>query len=161
MDGGRVTTLAAKLDHLFRTVHPPGRGELTYEEVAEGIRARGGASISGVYVWQLRTGKRTNPTVSTLKSLAEFFGVPPAYFLDEEARARIDAQLDLLAAMRDARVSRIALRSFGLSAESLQAIAGVIENARRLEGLPDADGEDAPGHRSSAGRRGRRRDAAR
>jgi len=152
-------SLAAKLDHLFRTVHPPGRGEYRHEEVAEGIRAQGGPAISAAYVWQLRAGKRANPTMSTLESLAEFFGVPAAYFLDEEARARVDAQLDLLAAMRDARVSRIALRSFGLSAESLQAIAGVIENARRLEGLPDADAAAGRSRRARSDRRGRHPDA--
>jgi transcriptional regulator with XRE-family HTH domain len=152
-------SLAAKLDRLFRTVHPPGRGEYSLEEVAEGIRARGGASISGAYIWQLRTGKRVNPTMSTLESLAGFFGVPAAYFLDDEARERIDLQLDVLAAMRDSQVSRIALRSFGLSPESLQAIAGVVENARRLEGLPETGEETTRGRRPGGGRRGRRPDA--
>jgi transcriptional regulator with XRE-family HTH domain len=155
----RVRSLAAKLDRLFRTVHPPGRGEYSLSEVAEGIRALGGPSISGAYIWQLRGGKRVNPTMSTLESLAEFFGVPPAYFLDEETRERIDAQLDLLAAMRDSQVSRIALRSFGLSPESLQAIAGVIENARRREGLPDGDEQATRSRGPRADRRGRRPDA--
>lgn len=148
-------SLASNLDRLFRTVHPPGRGEYSLEEVAQGIRARGGPSISGAYIWQLRAGKRVNPTMSTLEALADFFGVPPAYFLDEEARERVDSQLDLLAAMRDSRVSRIALRSFGLSAESLQAIAGVIENARRLEGLPE-EGEEVRRRRRAGGDRPRR-----
>ena len=151
--------LAAKLDRLFRTVHPPGRGEYSLEEVAEGIRARGGPSISGAYIWQLRAGKRVNPTMSTLEALADFFGVPAGYFLDDGVQERIDSQLDLLAAMRDAGVSRIALRSFGLSAESLRAIAGVIENARRLEGLPEVDERARPGRRPGGDRRRRRPDA--
>ena len=48
----------------------------------------------------------------------------------------IDAQLALLAAMRDSGVRAIALRSSGLSAASLQPIQGMVENARRLENLP-------------------------
>lgn len=49
MEGTESTegrTLAEKLDHLFRTVHPRGRGKYSYAEVAEGIRSRGGPTVS-------------------------------------------------------------------------------------------------------------------
>src|SRR5258708_6000192 len=135
-------TLAEKLDHLFHTVRPPRRrSEYSYEEAAETIREKGGPTISSTYIWQLRTGKRDNPTKSHLEALADFFGVPAAYFLDEKAAHRIGVELDLLAAMRDAGVREIALRSLGLSPQSLGVIREVIENTRRLEGLPE---EDAP-----------------
>jgi hypothetical protein len=62
--------------------------------------------------------------------------VSPAYFFDDGAAERVEAQLELLGAMRDAGISGIALRSFGLSPETLQAIAQIIENARKAEGLP-------------------------
>lgn len=131
-------TLAQKLDRLFRAAHPRGRSEYTLEEVAEGIRARGGPTISVSYLWQLRRGERDNPRKSHLQALAEFFGVSPAYFFDDEAAARIDAQLELLAALRDASVRHLALRAFDLSPVSLAAIAAMVEHARRLEGLPTA-----------------------
>jgi transcriptional regulator with XRE-family HTH domain len=133
--GPRALTLADKLDRLFRSVRRRGGDEFSYEEVARGIRERGGPTISGTYVWQLRTGKRDNPTKSHLEALAGFFGVSPAYFLDEAEAARVESQLELLAAMRDSGVSRIALRSVGLSPQTLDAIAGIIENARKAEGL--------------------------
>lgn len=129
-------TLAEKLDRLFGTVHPPGRGEYTYEEVAAAIRDRG-VMISHTYVWQLRKGTRDNPTKRHLEALAEFFGVNAAYFLDDEAARRIDEQLELLAALRDNAVRTMALRAAGLSGPSLEAIHGMIEHARRIEGLPD------------------------
>ena len=141
------TTLADKLDRLFRAVHPRGRGEYTLEEVVEGIRARGGPTISVSYLWELRTGRRGNPRRSHLQALADFFGVSPAYFFDDAATARIDAQLELLAALRDAGVRRIALRAFGLSPETLTAIAGIVERARQLERLPEgreSAGPDGP-----------------
>ena len=119
----RSKNLADKLDRLFRTIHPRNRGEFSLEEVAEAIRARGGPTISATYLWQLRKGLRDNPTKHHLEALADFFGVTPAYFFDESAVERIDAELDLLAAFRDAPVRRIALRAFGLSTESLRAIA--------------------------------------
>ena len=128
-------TFAERLDHLFRTVRPAGRGEYTYEEVADAIRGTG-VMISHTYVWQLRKGKRDNPTKRHLEALAEFFGVPPAYFLDDSVAQATNTQLDLLAAMRDSSVRALALRAAGLSASSLQAIRGMIEQARRIEGLP-------------------------
>src|SRR4051795_2991213 len=111
--------LAAKVDHLFRTVRPRGGGEYSFEDVAEAIRAKGGPTISATYLWQLRKGKRDNPTKRHLEALAGFFGVPPAYFFDDEVTARIDAELELLAALRDASVRRVALRAAGLSEESI------------------------------------------
>lgn len=133
-------SLAQKLDHLFSTVRPP-KGEYTHEEVAQAIREQGGPTISATYVWQLRKGLRDNPTKNHMEALAQFFGVPAAYFFDEDAAERIDAELELLSAMRDSSVRQMALRATGLSKESLESITGIIENARRIEGLSD----DAPG----------------
>lgn len=127
-------SLADRLDHLFRTVRQPGGDQYTHEEVAEAIRARG-VTISHTYVWQLRTGLRENPTKRHLEALAEFFGVPAAYFLDDDVE-HINAQLDLLAALRDGGVRSMALRAIGLSPRSLDAIRGMIEHARQIEGLP-------------------------
>jgi transcriptional regulator with XRE-family HTH domain len=135
-DEQRPLTLAGKLDRLFRTVHPRGRGEYTYEEVASAIRERG-VLISHTYVWQLRKGVRDNPTKRHLEALADFFGVSPTYFLDGEAAQRIDDQLELLVALRDNTVRTVALRAAGLSGPSLQAIQSMIERAREIEGIQD------------------------
>ena len=145
----QARTLAAKLDRLFRAVHPPGRGEYSYEEVASSLRKQGGPTISGTYVWQLRKGIRDNPTKKHLEALALFFGVEPSYFFDEAASAQIAAELELLAAMRDAEIRSVALRSAGLSPDSLGAIRGMIEHARRLEGLPDDDPGCSPADSST------------
>ncbi|MDQ3702482.1 MAG: helix-turn-helix domain-containing protein, partial [Chloroflexota bacterium] len=115
-------TLAQKLDHLFHAVHPRGRGEYSLEEVAEGIRGRGGPTISATYIWQLRKGLKDNPTKKHLEALADFFGVSPLYFFDDEAAAQIESEIELLVTLRDAPVRYIAMRSVGLSAQSLQAI---------------------------------------
>lgn len=118
-------------------MHARNRGESSYQDVAEAIKARGGPTISGTYLWELRTGRKDNPTLKHLEVIADFFGVSPAYFLDDEAAERIDAQLVLLAAMRDASVRHIALRASGLSARSLHTITEMIEHVRQLEGLPE------------------------
>jgi transcriptional regulator with XRE-family HTH domain len=136
-------TLAARIDRLFATVHPRGRGEYSYGEVAAALRRRGGPTISGTYVWMLRRGLRDNPTQRHLEALAAFFGVPPAYFFDDAIARRVDAELELLAAMRDSSVHRIALRAFDLSPESLATVAEVIARLRHLEGLSENVAEAA------------------
>jgi transcriptional regulator with XRE-family HTH domain len=135
------TSLADKLDYLFRTVHPKGRGEYTYREVAQAINdASGGTTISASYLWQLRKGEKNNPTIKHVEALARFFGVPPSYFFDDQAADEITAQLQLLAAIRDSDVREIALRASGLSDTALNMIRSVVENTRRIEGLPgDSD----------------------
>src|SRR6201996_1184590 len=142
------SSLAAKLDKLFRAVRPGGRGESSCQEVADAIRDEGGPTISATYLWQLRKGLRDNPTRNHLAALARFFGVSPAYFFDEDTAEVVNAQLSLLAAMRDNSVRTVALRAQGLSVESLAAVQVVIDHARRLEGLePEAEPgtEPAPG----------------
>jgi transcriptional regulator with XRE-family HTH domain len=144
--GGR--TLADKLDHLFRTVHPAGRGEYTYEEVAASIRERD-IPISHTYVWQLRKGARTNPTKRHVEGLAQFFGVSPAYFFDDRTTEQSDDELALLAVLRDDAVRRIALRVADLSPESVDTVNDLLSRIRQLEGLPPTlpsdSGPESPG----------------
>lgn len=136
-------TLAEKVDHLFKTVRSD-KGEYTHEEVASALRAAGGPTISATYVWQLRKGIRDNPTKHHLEALANFFGVAPSYFFDEDAAAQIEAELELLMAMRDASVRAVATRAVGLSEGSLEAIRTIIEQARQIEGLSEGPVEDKP-----------------
>jgi len=143
-------TLAEKIDRLFQTVHP-GDGEYTHEEVASAIREAGGPTISATYLWQLRKGVRDNPTMHHLEALSEFFGVPPAYFFDDKVSERIDAELSLLASLRDASVRQVALRASGLSPESIEAIVDMIERVRKLEGLSGPNGNHHEEDGSSRG----------
>lgn len=88
-------TLADKLDHLFQTIRRPNGEQFSYEEVAATITATG-EQISQGYIWALRKGKKDNPTYKHLQALADFFGVPPAYFFDDTEANRIDQQLKAL-----------------------------------------------------------------
>ncbi|MBO0805845.1 MAG: helix-turn-helix transcriptional regulator [Nocardiopsaceae bacterium] len=132
-------TLAERLEYLFRTVREPGRREYSNEEVATAIARDQGVTISASYIWYLRTGQRDNPTFRHLNALARFFGVPPAYFFDDDASAQVTAELALLTAMKDAGVRDVALRAAGLSPASLDTINDVIGRVRELEGLPPHD----------------------
>jgi transcriptional regulator with XRE-family HTH domain len=137
-------TFAEKLERLFRTVRPQGRDEFTPDEVSSAIAKRGGPTISSTYIYMLRRGQRDNPTKKHLEALADFFGVPPAYFFDDDTAARVNAELDLLVSLRDASVRDIALRATGLSSRSLATIREVVERVRQLEGLEDSPSGQSP-----------------
>lgn len=130
-----ATGLAARLDRLFTTMRPSPDREYTHEEVAQAIGTSGGPSISATYVWQLRTGRRDNPTKRHLEALAGFFGVAPAYFFDDDRADEVDRQLALVAAMRDTGVRSVALRASGLSPQSIEALLLMVERVRELEGV--------------------------
>ncbi|RGC65016.1 Nucleoid-associated protein EspR [Micromonospora sp. MW-13] len=145
---GEPRTIADRLNHLFATVQRPDCREYSNEEVAAGITRDQGVPISASYLWYLRTGQRDNPTFRHLNALATFFGVSPAYFFDQETGDRVDAELGVASALRDAGVRTVALRASGLSAASLDAIRDVIDRVRQLEGLPPTDSD--PGDRRRA-----------
>jgi transcriptional regulator with XRE-family HTH domain len=130
---GTASTLAEKIDALFRVVRRPDREAYTHEEVARACREATGESFSATYLWQLRTGRRDNPTKRHLEALAQFFQIPVAYFFDDEQDARIAAELELLGALRDARVRSVALRAVNLSPEGMGTISDMIDLIAKRE----------------------------
>jgi hypothetical protein len=92
--------------------------------------------ISGQYVWQLRTGRRDNPTYRHLVALSRFFGVSPMCFFDEAETGRGALPAEEAVALRDDALRDLALRAAGLSEHSLKAISDLIDSARILPRLP-------------------------
>jgi transcriptional regulator with XRE-family HTH domain len=131
------TTFAARLNRLFDTVYPPGRGPHTSAEVVTALKAEG-ITMSAPYLSQLRSGNRTNPSVATMVALANFFRIKPAYFTDDRYYENLDKELAWLTTMRDEGVRQIAVRANGLSAEAQQDIVARVDQLRREEHL---DGE--------------------
>ena len=94
------TTFAARLNRLFDTVYPPGRGPHTSAEVIAALKAEG-ITMSAPYLSQLRSGNRTNPSAATMAALANFFRIKSAYFTDDEYYEKLDKEL--VVAGHDAR----------------------------------------------------------
>ncbi|WP_406201539.1 helix-turn-helix domain-containing protein [Kitasatospora sp. NBC_01560] len=138
--------LAVRLDDLFRTVRPKGR-HWTNAEVAEELkRASPDLKVGGVYLSQLRTGKRSNPSPDLLAALAKFFGVSVAYFFDDQVAESVLSQVAAIEALRSAGVRGIAMRAAGMKKENLQAITAIMDQYRQMQGLPPVtDPSDAPG----------------
>ncbi|WBB99711.1 MULTISPECIES: helix-turn-helix domain-containing protein [unclassified Solwaraspora] len=147
--GGSGSSLADKLNLLFETVRPARRDPYTSREVADAIRDRGG-SISDVYIWQLRTGRRTNPTKEHLEALADFFDVDPAYFFDRRRSGEIERDLHALQAMRNLKVRAVATRLSTLPEAQLDAVGEILDRVvqalqtRHAEGGPGAEGRQDP-----------------
>lgn len=134
-------SLAAKLNRLVATVHPAGRGPYTNEEIAAAIRGEQGVDLTHSAVSAWRRGTRDNPSFRHLAALAKFFGVPIAYFSDDAESARVDEQLDLVAAWRDTQVRAIAMRAGELSEAGRAALLEMATRVRDIEraaGRPDA-----------------------
>ena len=126
-------SLAQRIDHLIRTVHPGDRGPYTLEEITDGIRAQGGPTISVAYLSQLRAGKRDNPTKQHMEAIARFFGVNVAYFFDDTAAEAVNEELALLQAIRDSGVKRVALRAMELGPDARNSLARIIDELGNLE----------------------------
>ncbi|HKS98857.1 MAG TPA: helix-turn-helix transcriptional regulator [Rugosimonospora sp.] len=129
-------SLADRLNELFNLSRPQGRQWTNSEVAAEIRKADPAIKVSGAYLSAIRGGSRKNPSPALLAALARFFGVSAAYFFDTEHADRVNQQLAALDEIRQAGVRSIALRAIGLPAESLDAMAAVLDQMRKLQGLP-------------------------
>lgn len=114
----RRPSLADKINQAFVALLREDKKPWSNREVAQWLQTHskaGEPTISENYLAMLRSGDRDNPTVSHLRALARFFGLPASYFLDDdEDAAAMHADLRTVAAMRDAQVRQIALRAMDL-----------------------------------------------
>ncbi|MCC9309287.1 XRE family transcriptional regulator [Kitasatospora sp. RB6PN24] len=133
-------TLAEKIDYLFTHTTPPGEKVPSNEEVATAINIRAGErAISTPYLWQLRTGRRDNPTKRHLELIAQHFGVSPAFFFDQTVAEEVIQQLRFLHSMASGDVRGVAMRAAGLSAEHLAELNKVIAELTELQALEDEE----------------------
>ncbi|WP_079249668.1 hypothetical protein [Streptomyces sp. IMTB 2501] len=139
--------LAERLNGLITVLYPDERKRPGYARLAQMVRETTGGTISATYLWELVTGRKRNVTLEQLAVLAEFFGVPLEYFMNDEVSRRVNAQLALAVALRDTKVRSLALRAEGLSAASLDALLTIVNEARRVENLDQVGAEDPAGER--------------
>jgi hypothetical protein len=123
------------LNRLFDVVHAVSEPAISNASAAEGITRQSGISISPEDLEQLRTGATQDVSVQQLAAIAEFFGVPPAYLTSPLGEPMIDAQLNLLEAMRDRGIRDLHSCHGARGAvqrQSPQAINGLATTIHRL-----------------------------
>src|SRR5579864_7319984 len=128
-----LRTLADKVNWLIDRAHPAGRGPFSNNEVAALIKDVTGEEVSYTTIWKLRNGQAQNPQKRLIEALARTFGVPPAFFFDDyEQAGLLQEQVELLALVRDARISSAQLRAIlELSPQARQAITDLVEATAR------------------------------
>lgn len=149
---GTQETFAQRLDYVFRTIHPAGRGPYLNAEVARALTAKAqdkSEAISETYIGYLRTGKRDNPTKKHLERLAEFFGVTVGYLLGEEEGTQNARDLALLDALKGVNAKSVALRTVAdLDEAALDALVPVLQHLATIRPrmrMGDADADTSPG----------------
>lgn len=133
--------LARKLNLLLDLYETKGTEALTYREISEHMAQRGTPLSRSRWAY-MRSGDSSLATDNALlRNLAEFFDVDSEYLLDDasEVPSLVDAQLELLRTMREARVRNFAARQLqGISPETLVRLRKVIDE-RLGGGHNDAD----------------------
>jgi transcriptional regulator with XRE-family HTH domain len=114
-------TFGEKLDRLFKKIKKPGGEEFSPEE----IQVATNKSITASYIYRLRAGKSGNPTVDKVKALADFFGVSPSYFFEEEATEPAPDPKRMIAQM--------ATRAQNLDMTTLEEMLTMIKAIREAE----------------------------
>ena len=129
-----LRTLADKVNWLIDGAHHAGRGPFSNNEVAALIKDVTGEEVSYTTIWKLRNGQAHNPQKRLIEALARTFGVPPAFFFDDyhEQAGLLQEQVELLALVRDARISSAQLRAIlELSPQARQAITDLVQATAR------------------------------
>lgn len=126
---GEPDSFAARLNRLFSTIYPPGRGPYTGQELVRASNTRG-LGLSAPYLSQLRTGERKRPSEQTINLIAEFFGIRGEYFTDPEGSYGqwLDSELRWLDLARNPDVQQLTTMLTELDAdtrERLMAAAGI------------------------------------
>ena len=129
--------LARKLNLLLDLFEAGGTEPLTYPEISRHMSYRGTPLSRSRWAY-MRSGDGSMATdVALLRNLAEFFGVDRDYLLDDagEIPRLVDAQLELLRALRESRVRNFAARQLqGISPETLEKLRQVIDDRRKQKG---------------------------
>ncbi len=142
-------SFASRLTHLIQTVHPPDRGPYSYREIAAGVRHHGGA-MTAAYVNQLARGKQPYPRIHHVEALAWFFGVPVAYFFDDEVAGRVETRITEAVSWRDAEARHIAERVCELGPSGRYTVSSLVDNL--LASQSRSQSPSRPGGRSRRAR---------
>ena len=149
-----LRSLADKVNWLIDTAGPAGRDPCSNAEVAGLIEQTTGERVSHTTIWKLRNGLAANPQMKLIEAMARTFGVPPGFFFedfDDGQAGLLHEQVELLALVRNARVSSAQLRVIlGWSTEIRQAVIHLIST---LTAHDEAQRRSAQGETSASGRR--------
>jgi len=145
--------LAKRLRLLLDVAEAETGSEPTFTQIAAFLEKRG-TNLSRSRWTYMVNGHRYVQDPAVFDGLAAFFDVEPEFLAgsaDAETPAKVTAQLDLVRAMRAARVKTYAARTLGdISPNALQAISRFLdaEVSKELPGGPEDTGSGGAPQRS-------------
>jgi hypothetical protein len=126
------STLADRLNYAIRI------SDLSDQQILDGIVAQGG-HLSRNALYQLRSGKKQNPQLGTINSLAGVLGVSVAFLTDfgstpgaAAAVADVETRAALKILQRDAGVKEVLFRMGEMSPEARGVLASMSEQLVQL-----------------------------
>lgn len=126
--------LGRKIDLLLDVVVTSEGKQFEFSDIAAALAERG-IKLSRTRWHHLKVGDSTvKPPTDLITALGEFFQVDPDYLLkaDGEIPERIQHELELLAAMRRAKVKEFATRTLAeVDNETLDAIAALLDDSKK------------------------------
>ncbi len=121
-----VLPVSMRVNRLFETFHIEAGREWTNGDVAQAVSLALGRDVAPREIEDLRSGAFDSDgrgELPLLEALADHFGVSAVYLTGTgEGVERMDADLRLVAAVRDARVTGLALRGDALNLDDLPGI---------------------------------------
>lgn len=115
-----TNNLALRLKRLFDEKRKPDGKQYSQKEILEGLQG----AITPVYLWKLSNGHASNPTMQVIRRLADFFGVDPGYFFQNDALQVVSAEDHL----QNDRAQQILNRSSQLDPDAQEIILLMIES---------------------------------
>src|SRR5690606_18353638 len=99
---------------------------------------------SDVYIWQLRTGRRDNPTKEHLEWLADLFDVDPAYFFDRRQSEQTRRDLLTMEPKKNLKVRQAAARHGDWNEDNLGVVSEIIERVvQALQSNPQSNARES------------------
>lgn len=120
-------TFSQRLDYLFVSSRQPNGKKWNPNAVATAVRLIG-QPVTGTYLGHLRKGERTNPRLALVQALAEVFGVPVGYFVDDSAAEVVAALGDPAKAPQLIELRRLVDVGSRLDADGLRRVMTVADH---------------------------------
>lgn len=140
LTGRAFENFGARLNHLLGTVPSPNGSLWSHAQLSAAL-TESGTPATPSYISQLRNGKKDNPTVKTVEGLARLFGVPVAYFHDDEVADKFNANIADLIEIREAAGLNSLFR--GLTAPDRKVVESLITALLEQHGSKSVN-EDPP-----------------
>jgi transcriptional regulator with XRE-family HTH domain len=144
----KSSALSSRLNFLLKRAPTIDENEHSPERISNFLKDRKKIDYSAQEIYAISEGVTTSVPDHILEGIAEYFQITKGalYFHDDTVAKEVEAETNLLHAIKDKNVQRIATRIAGLSDRSVEPLMAMIEAAaevaRKNEGISPALGDD-------------------